>query len=480
MIINDKFLGISITRNSILYFIGNIFEKIFSLCAIFLIARYLGENEFGIFNYALVYTSLFVVLIDLGTESILIREISRNPANSARLIGNSIILKIVLTLCTLILCLIVTFFSHFPGKKAVIIYLMLINLVFSPKLPTLKTPFEAIFKSRLKAGFPALMNILGSFIFFALVIIMILQKSPLELIVLGYVLSGLPGLVFLYIKSRKIIAPEYSIDFGLLRSFLKESLPLALYSLLIGLSNRVDDLMLSWMRSDADVGLYSAAFRLTLPLSFIPVSLAVSLLPVISKLYHDKDETLDKIYQFSLKIMICFVLPFAVVIYTFSENIIRILYTVRYAPSVNALKILIITQVFLFLNVIMFHFITAVGKQKKGLYVVGVMLIINFILNLFLIPLYGIEGASLATVITEFSALILWIWFTKDYLKSLRLSSYIKIIVLNVFTFLLLKILIPFSPLFSIIVFCIIQIFSLLLLKVITKEELYSFKTSGY
>ena len=471
-------LGIRISKNSLTFFFGTIIDKLFSLIGIVLVARYLGENEFGIFNYALIYTSLFAVLVDLGTESILIREISRNPAKSARLIGNSIILKIVLTLCTLIICFIVTFFSQFPDKKAVIIYLMLINLVFSPKLPTLKSPFEAIFKSRLKAGFPALINILGSFIFFVLVIVMIQTNSPLELIVLGYVFSGLPGLIFLYIKSKKIIAPEYSIDFGLLRSFLKESLPLALYALLIGLSNRMDVLMLSWMKSDAYVGLYSAAFRLTLPLSFIPVSLAVSILPVISKLYNDKDESLGKIYQFSLKIMICFVLPFALIIYTFSGNIINTLYTAQYASSVNALKILIISQVFLFLNVIMYHFIIAVGKQKRGLYVVGVMAVMNFVLNLFLIPLYGIEGASIATVITELSALILWICFTKDYFKSLRLSSYIKIIVLNVFTFLILKIIIPVSPLFSIIVFCIIQIFSLLLLKVITKEELYSFKTS--
>ena len=478
MTTNDERLGASITRNSSVFFFGTVLDKIFSFIAIVLITRYLGEEEFGIFNYALVYISFFAVLIDFGTESILIREISRNPKDDEILVGNNVLMKLFLTGTAIIFSFVITKFVDFGYEKEILIYIMLINLIFSPKLPTLKNSFEAGFKVRIRVGFPVLMNILGSVVLLIAVIIIIHLKGSIRLITLGYVLSGLPGLVLLFWKSRKIIMPKFSIDFNIWRYFLKESFPLAFYGILLSLSNRMDVLMLSWMKGDAEVGYYAAAFRLILPLSFIPVALVVSLLPVISKLYHEKDETLSRIYQFSLKIMFCLSIPIAVLIYTASERIIDIIYTSRYYPSTAGLKILIISQIFLFLNVIMNHFIISIGKQLKGLYVVGGMVIINFILNIFLIPKYGLVGASLATVITEFSALIMWINFTKGFLKDFPLLSLLKIIILNVIGIVFIRLTVEEYFYFSIIGFLIIQFLLILAFKIFSREEISEFKVS--
>jgi len=240
----------------------------------------------------------------------------------------------------------------------------------------------------------------------------------------------------------------------------------------------MDVLMLSWMKGDAEVGFYSAAFRLILPLSFIPVALVVSLLPVMSRLYHEKDEVLSRVYQFSLKIMFCLSLPIAVLIYTASEQIIDIIYTSEYSQSTAGLKILIISQIFLFLNVVMNHFIISIGKQLKGLYVVGVMVIINFILNIFLIPKYGLVGASVATVVTEFSALILWINFTKGFLRDFPLLSLLKIIALNVIGIIFIGLMVEKYFFLSIIGFLIIQFLFILAFKIFSREEISEFKVS--
>ncbi|NVM04906.1 MAG: flippase, partial [Candidatus Helarchaeota archaeon] len=343
--------------------------------------------------------------------------------------------------------------------------------------PTLKNSFEAAFKVRMKVGFPVLMNILGSIVLLTFVVIIIHLNGSIKLITLGYVLSGLPGLVLLFWMSRKIIRPKFLIDLKIWSYFLKESFPLAFYGILLSLSNRMDVLMLSWMKGDAEVGYYSAAFRLILPLSFIPVALVVSLLPVMSRLYYDKDESLSRIYQFSLKMMFCLSLPIAVLIYVASEQIVNIIYTSRYYPSTAGLKILIISQIFLFLNVIMNHFIISIRKQLKGLYVVLTMVIINFILNIFLIPKYGLVGASIATVITEFSALIMWISFTRDYLKSFPFLSFFKIILINIIGIVFIRLMI-YDLIPEIVGFLIIQILLIIIFKVFSKEELYEFKVS--
>ena len=478
MITSDKKAGTGIAKNSLVFFTGTVLEKIFAFIAIVLITRYLGEDEFGIFSYALVYTSFFAVFIDFGTESILIREISKNPGSSEILIGNNILMKLFFTLSAIVLSFGIIQFADFSYDKEILIYIMLINLVFSPKLPTLKNSFEAAFKARIRVGFPVLMNILGSLVLLISVIIVIYINGSIRLITLCYVLCGLPGLVLLIRKSDKLIKPSFSIDLKVWKYFIKESLPLAFYWLLISLSNRIDVLMLSWMKGDAEVGYYAAAFRLILPLSFIPVALTVSILPVMSKLNQQGDEGPEKLFQLSLKIMLCLSVPLAAVIFHSSDQIIDLIYTQRYFSSSAGLRILAVSQVFLFQSVIMYHLIIAVGKQGRGIIVVAQMVIVNFLLNIFLIPKYGLVGASISTVITEFSALLLWIVFTKKYLRNFQYVSCFNIILINIICIIYLRLTIDSYFIAGIAGFFIIQILLIKLFKIFTKEELNEFKTA--
>ena len=124
------------------------------------------------------------------------------------------------------------------------------------------------------------------------------------------------------------------------------------------------------------------------------------------------------------------------------------------------------------------HFIISIGKQLKGLYVVGGMVIINFILNIFLIPKYGLVGASLATVVTEFFALIMWINFTKGFLRDFPLLSLLKIIILNVIGIVFIILMVEEYFFFSIIGFLIIQFLFILAFKIFSWEEISEFKVS--
>lgn len=149
-------------------------------------------------------------------------------------------MKIFLTILAIVLSYIITVFADLSYEKELLIYIMFINLIFSPKLPTLKNSFESVFKVKLNVGFPVMMNILSSVVLLTIIIIEIQYECSLELITLGYVLSGLPGFILIVLKSKEIIKPIFSIDLRIWRYFLKESFPLAFYGLLINLSNRID------------------------------------------------------------------------------------------------------------------------------------------------------------------------------------------------------------------------------------------------
>jgi O-antigen/teichoic acid export membrane protein len=126
----------------------------------------------------------------------------------------------------------------------------------------------------------------------------------------------------------------------------------------------------------------------------------------------------------------------------------------------------------------MFHLVISIGKQYKGLYVVIGMVIINIIFNIFLIPRYGLVGASISTVFTEFFATIFWIIFTKNYLKNFPFLTFFKIILINIICIIFMKFILYEYLILKIFGFLVIQMFLLIMFRVFSKEEISEFRTS--
>src|SRR3989338_5833491 len=84
-----------IAKNATVTFIGNNVLKVISTILVILIARYLGDVEYGKFSFALSFTGLFLVLMDLGTRILIVREISQNKKEASKIVANVLILKFI-------------------------------------------------------------------------------------------------------------------------------------------------------------------------------------------------------------------------------------------------------------------------------------------------------------------------------------------------------------------------------------------------
>src|SRR3989344_7967208 len=84
-----------IVKNATVTFIGNNLLKILSTILVILIARYLGDVEYGKFTFALSFTGLFLVLMDLGTRILIVREISQNKKEASKIVANVLMLKFI-------------------------------------------------------------------------------------------------------------------------------------------------------------------------------------------------------------------------------------------------------------------------------------------------------------------------------------------------------------------------------------------------
>ena len=185
------------------------------------------------------------------------------------------------------------------------------------------------------------------------------------------------------------------------REMLAFSIPLVISTLLSRLLTRTDTLMLGYLRSSFEVGLYSAAFPLASALVLVLSSFGFMYLPVASRLdAADKREEVDAIYKLTTKWIFILTFPGFLTLVAFPDDVIATLFGAEYAPASTALLILAVG----------FFTRAAFGRSRETISALGYTtyllvtnvfaFVINVGLNLALIPLYGVEGAAVASAVS--------------------------------------------------------------------------------
>jgi O-antigen/teichoic acid export membrane protein len=222
---------------------------------------------------------------------------------------------------------------------------------------------------------------------------------------------GLTGLVcFLVLRkySRDRINTffkwsQFTFHPRLVISILKQTYPFALVVLLMTIYTRIDSVMIERMlpngRQQADV--YAAAYRLLDAVNVFGVLFAGLLLPMFANLLK-KEESVQPLVDLSIKLIWAGAIPLAIGTYFFREEIMFLLYTNATINHGEVLGYLILTFIAVSGIYIYSTLLTANASLKKMNWLFVFSIILNVILNYFLIQKYQATGAAIATLITQF------------------------------------------------------------------------------
>jgi O-antigen/teichoic acid export membrane protein len=162
---------------------------------------------------------------------------------------------------------------------------------------------------------------------------------------------------------------------------------------------KIDLVMIDAFMGSSALGVYSTAVNLSESWYFIPVATVSALFPAImnarkddQKRYQTRLQNLYDLMSF-LSITIAIVMTFA------SPFLYRILYKPEYAYGATVLSIHIWAGVFVFLGSASGQYLIAEGYMKLSLLRTAIGAIINILLNIWWIPIYGIKGAAYASLI---------------------------------------------------------------------------------
>jgi PST family polysaccharide transporter len=362
------------------------------------VARYLGPAQFGLYNYAIGFVSLFSPIAYLGLGSIVVRDIIQEPAATNEILGTTLMLRLVggAVMVVLTLGMIAWLRPNDP---------MMYWLVCATSLGNLLLAWETIdywFQSQTLSQQIVYARNVAFLIATLLKILLIQLQAPL--IAFAWVWTAEVALmvvaqIIAYCHSRGRIT-DWRLSLRRAVNLLQNAYPLMLSSFSIIFYMRIDQVMLGMMVGDHAVGIYSVAVRVSEACYFVPSAISTSVSPSIVSIKHTDPALYQQRFQRTLNMMIVAAYGICIAMTVCASTIIPLVFGSDYAASTPVLIIHIWSLIFVFLTIVREIWVVAEGVTYVSFLASTLGAITNFLLNLYLIPRQGAVGAAIATFIS--------------------------------------------------------------------------------
>jgi len=397
-------------------------EKVFSIFSSVLVgiwvARYLEPEGYGVIGYASSLVGILMAFSTLGLNKILVRNLVKNKTERESLLGTSLFLQ---TMGSVFIMLVLSAYVMIADDsdlvKKVVIILGLRTFFQSFQI------VDSYFQSEVKVKFVAMTNIITLGIIGVIKITLILIEAPLLYFVYAMVLETvLAGFGFLYFYQRYTKKSFFSwkVDFTKAKELLRDSWPLILNGIIVSVYMRIDQVMLKNFIDEEAVGLYAAAARLSEAFYFLPVVVTSSLYPAIVNAKKKDNDLYYARLQSLYNLMVWCALFIVIPIVFLNDFIINLLYGQDYAPAGEVLALHAWTGIFVFLGVARGGWVITENLQRYSSLYLSCGMIANVVLNVFLIPKYGIMGAAFATLVSQGVS----VWIAPLFFKPTRVCFY--------------------------------------------------------
>ncbi len=398
-------------RNLAFKTLGEALARVFFLLLFIYAARVLGAVEFGRYSFAAALGALALVGMDLGLNTLLVRQGARHRQQVGSYAGTLLLLKSALALLVLALLYLFCRLSAIDPRDAALVLVValaqtcwgMVEFAVSGLNALERMDQEAWVRSigRLAALFWAGGLLLAGWGLWGLVGGLLAANA----------LAMTLGLVFLRGQARFSLR----LDRRFLGRLWRRALPLALVNVFMLVYFRVDMVMLEMMgRSYQEIGWYGAAVRVMDGVGVIPMLVSRSLLPVLSDLAGRDQPALARLYAQGRRLLIIVALPAALGLWTVRRELTLFIYGAKFAPAAQAFFWLAPALAFLFLSFLQLNTLIAAGRQHQAAWATGISALLNLGLNLVFIPAYGFAGAAAATLVTHLVLCSLCAWFIRD------------------------------------------------------------------
>ena len=402
-----------IIKNTLVIFLGQIFQFLLSVIFVAVIARKLGDDGYGKYSFAVGFSGIFMVLADIGLNSLAFRDIARDKSTSEKYLGNIIIIKLALSITTFVIMLIFINCISSSYQIRFIVYCIGAYIILTEFTQLFRFTFYAFEKM----VYGMLVTILDRFLLVLIGTVILLNKPDIRVFSMMFIFVGIFSWLFSFlICIKKFSVPKIEVDFKFWMYLFKEAIPLGIMIFFTAIYQKVNITILSTYKGNSETGWYSASFNFYIQMSMIATAIVTAVFPRLSYIAVSGKELLLPMYQKCLRYLIILAMPFMVGMIVLADKIILLIYGSDFVNSVFTFKIIALALVFSLCNILLWSVLVVINKQIISALNLGLTLIGLIMLDIIFIPRWGYIGATVAQVGADIILFLISFYFVSKYI----------------------------------------------------------------
>lgn len=414
-------LGRTIFRNTVAASIGSWLTRFANFFFIIFAVRLLGEVELGRYATVVAFVGLFSVFSELGMAQYVERSIAQERGRAQLLFWNLVALRAILAVAGIAGISLLALGIYDEG---IALGIFIFSLTFL--LSALLVPLMVVLTANERFDLSTSVNLIGQLITVGLGITFLWMGLGIyALLLTGFVTMPLQIVVATLLIRRYELGPlPFKIDSGTWRKFIRASLPFGVTSLALTLNFNVDTVILGLFRSDADVGWYNASYRLIFNAVSIVGAFLVVMTPSLAREHRLSPERVSRWVRSSVYWMIVFAIPAGAGLSVLAPETVALLYGANFEAAAPVVAIIAWDIPFVILLSLFGNVTAAIGRERPAAAIYVGSAAANILLNLALIPLFGMYAAALITVVSDVLTVALFLVLLRDILPlRTRLSG---------------------------------------------------------
>ncbi|MBI5728494.1 MAG: flippase [Candidatus Magasanikbacteria bacterium] len=401
-----------IAHNAIAQIASKIISTALGLVALGIMFRALGPEQFGWYITATSFLQFIGILIDFGLIPVTAQMLSEPAYEKNYLLKNLLGFRVVSALLFLAPSPLLVLFFPYPTPIKIAVGIMSIGFLAT----AVNQIFIGFYQTKLRTHIQAGSEVLGRILLVIGVVLLQRQSAAFLPMMAVVTASTIASTAVLWLSTGREIRLGLGFDLSLWRAIIQKMWPVAISIICNVVYLKGDVVLLSLFRSQTEVGMYGAAYRMLDVVTQSAMLLMGLLLPLLVATWsRGQREEFRHYLQRSFDTLMLFAVPIMVGTILLAAPIMQFIAGPKFSAAGNILRILSIAVFGVFIGAVFGHTALAIGRQKTALWIFASDAVITLIGYLVFIPKYGAMGAAWMSVFSELYAGFLLLLLVRHY-----------------------------------------------------------------
>jgi O-antigen/teichoic acid export membrane protein len=344
--------------------------------------RYLGPVRFGTLNFADGFTTAFFIVLNLGADQYIRKEVAVRPAHATEFFGGVAVLRVALALLVMgAMAIVLKVTGREPEIQGLVLLYGLTQFFV-----TCNASLSALLHAKGRVGAMSVLAVATKVVWAVGVLAAMATGAGLWAYAVSYLASESIETFVLYGLGREHLGLRFHVAWTPTKAMLLASLPYYLILFAQTAYGKLDVSLLEFMAGSEEVGWYGAAQAVAGLTLLVTPLIGWVLMPMFARAAARSREELDEQLRRSLELILVIAIPVALVINLGAGLLTRIIFGAAFAPAAPALRILATMFVLMYVSIIYAQALIMLGRAWTLMLISVGGLVVNVALNLALIP----------------------------------------------------------------------------------------------